>query len=778
MIAITKKRDVGHRRLNHWLRMIEDYIKQDTKPNVIESTLETLERRYEEFYRLQLSYEETIQDDEELDEAVKKWTAIDCQVVAVRASAGEYIRDKQTGAEKHVHRRSDIADSIKFLYIISVLSGAARSTVEGLPVTSGYRLADAVPLADILGKRTARDLMALGSPGNRPRCLFFVQERKYGMRFLVDSGLENQRASIQHHILTHGLPVFARPRRLPPDRLELARKEFDILLSIIRPSNSSWASPLHMVRKKQPNTWRSWGDYQRLNNVTKPGRYPIPNFNDFVTQLSGRTIFSKVSLIRAYQQIPVAEEIPKAAITTSFSLYEYEVLDRLRKVGLKVKPEKCQLMKRKVAYLGHIISEKGIATDPSKTRAVKEWQAPSCVSELRQLLGLASYYRKFVNGFASIAAPLHQLQEGDAEWKWTKVCQAAFDALKHQLTSASILAYSDFRRRFLVDVDASGDGLGAVLSQKDGSKERVVAYASRSLTKPERCYCVTRREMLGLKPILLARDEWGRPLMVPHVHAVCGEKKAIKKQPRTDAANDCGLSAAASGMDILGPLEKTPSGNRYVLVLTDYFTKWTAAFPLTNMEADTVAKVLMEKYIAYFRAPDCLHSDQGRSFEARVVQELCRLFDIRKTRSSPYHPQGNGQAERFNRTLLDMLSIMCEANRQQWDEMFSCVMLAYSSSVNESTGVTLAMAMFGRELQLPLDIQMGSPQRKDTETLPNYIRQTRERIDIVHEQMRRQLKVQQRRQKSLYDRKATQGTFCVKDLVWLAILRGGKLHPC
>ncbi|KRX42752.1 Retrovirus-related Pol polyprotein from transposon 17.6, partial [Trichinella sp. T6] len=175
-----------------------------------------------------------------------------------------------------------------------------------------------------------------------------------------------------------------------------------------------------------------------------------------------------------------------------------EVLDRLRKVGLKVKPEKCQLMKRKVAYLGHIISEKGIATDPSKTRAVKEWQAPSCVSELRQFLGLASYYRKFVNGFASIAAPLHRLLEGDAEWKWTEDCQVAFDALKHQLTSAPILAYPDFRRRFLVDVDASGDGLGAVLSQKDGNKERVVAYASRSLTKPERRYCVTRREMLGL----------------------------------------------------------------------------------------------------------------------------------------------------------------------------------------------------------------------------------------------------------------------------------------
>ncbi|KRX75077.1 Retrovirus-related Pol polyprotein from transposon [Trichinella sp. T6] len=171
-----------------------------------------------------------------------------------------------------------------------------------------------------------------------------------------------------------------------------------------------------------------------------------------------------------------------------------EVLRRLREVGLKVKPKKCRLIKRKVAYSGHIISEKGIATDPCKTCAV----TPTCVTELRQFLGLASYYRKFVNGFANIAAPLHRLLEKGAEWDWSKACQSAFDALKYHLTSAPILAYPEFHRRCTVDVDIRGDGLGAVLSQREGKAERVVAYASRTLTKTERRYCATRREMLGL----------------------------------------------------------------------------------------------------------------------------------------------------------------------------------------------------------------------------------------------------------------------------------------
>ncbi|KRZ17157.1 Transposon Tf2-9 polyprotein [Trichinella zimbabwensis] len=466
-----------------------------------------------------------------------------------------------------------------------------------------------------------------------------------------------------------------------------------------------------------------------------------------------------------------------------------EVLDRLRKVGLKVKPETWQLMKRIVAYLAHIVYEKGIATDSGKTRA------------LRQFLGLTS----------AVPEVRKRLLEGDTRWKWTEDCQAAFDAVKHQLTSAPIFAYPDFRRRFLVDVDASGDGLGAVLSQRDGSKERVehrpgrlhgnadvlsrtscaqcgrpmkssmravraapsgsavVAQAVRDqllaaqqadpeiqrlrqwvLADPgpnwiveEGLICRRRDGLMaeeGAKHVLVPRALRSE-IMIPAQQSVRGPPRrtcrtctqcAARKSPSKNSRALMQPMTASYplqrvGMDILGPLERIPFVNRYVLVLTDYFTRWTAAFPLANMEAETVAK------------------------------ELCHLFDIRKTQSSPYHPQWNRQDERFNRTLLGMLSIMCEENRHQWDEM-RCLASCWRTTVNvnESTGVAPAMAMFGRELQLPLGIQMGSPQWKDTETLPNYIRQTSERIDIEHEQMRRQLKVQQRWQKSLYDRKATQ----------------------
>ncbi|KRZ96761.1 Pro-Pol polyprotein [Trichinella sp. T8] len=177
-------------------------------------------------------------------------------------------------------------------------------------------------------------------------------------------------------------------------------------------------------------------------------------------------------------------------------------------------------------------------------------------------------------------------------------------------------------------------------------------------------------------------------------YAACEKEGPAKNNRAPMQAMTAGYPLQRVGIAILGPLERTPPGDRYEQVLTDYFTKWTVAFPLTTMEAGAVAKVLVEKYVAYFGAPDYLHSDQGCSFEASVVLNMCHLFSIRKSRFSPYYPQGNGQAERFNSTLLYILSFMVYGNLRQWDGMLPFVMLAYNSSVHERKRVTHMIVIF------------------------------------------------------------------------------------
>ena len=180
-----------------------------------------------------------------------------------------------------------------------------------------------------------------------------------------------------------------------------------------------------------------------------------------------------------------------------------QVFDRIRKAGLKLKPAKCQFLKKRVTFLGHVVSSQGIETDPEKTRDVDEWPTPENLVELQSFLGLASYYRRFIADFSIIAEPLYRLSKKGIRFLWGPEQRRAFEELKHRLTSAPVLAYPDFSPgagTFVLDTYASQRlGIGAVLSQvqSDGT-ERVVAYGSRSLNEHERNYCTTRLEMLAL----------------------------------------------------------------------------------------------------------------------------------------------------------------------------------------------------------------------------------------------------------------------------------------
>lgn len=175
-----------------------------------------------------------------------------------------------------------------------------------------------------------------------------------------------------------------------------------------------------------------------------------------------------------------------------------EVFRRLREANLKIKVDKCKFFTRETKYLGHVVSEQGIKTDPDKVIAITQIPAPGNVKEVRQFLGIASWNRRFVANFATISQPLTELLKKVRHWKLGDDHEQAFRTLKRKLTEAPVLACPDFAKTFILQTDASDFGLGAVLTQEFAEGERVIAYASRHLNAAERNYSATEKECLAI----------------------------------------------------------------------------------------------------------------------------------------------------------------------------------------------------------------------------------------------------------------------------------------
>ncbi|CAK8692643.1 unnamed protein product [Clavelina lepadiformis] len=796
----------------------------------------------------------------------------------------------------------------------------------------------------------------------------------------IDEGLSDEQrqavlAILRKHQDTGGAsPSRQAPRRMGPQQKRKVEEIINDMQEgdLIRPSKSPWSSSIVLVKKKSGET-RFCIDYRQVNAKTKKNSFPVPRIDDSLDELAGCEYFSTLDLKSGYWQIPMDEASREAtAFTSHVGLFEFNVMpmglcnsaasfqrlmrivlhgvewkgvlaylddvivygrsfeehlerlklvfERIKAAGLTLKPTKCTLFNAEVHFLGHVVSRRGVKCDPNKTKAVVEWPIPRCVKHVRQFVGLTSYYRKFIKNYANIAAPLHKLTEKGKKFSWTKECQTAFENLKGALVSSPVLRYPDFNNSFILDTDASDLVIGCVLSQNVSGGEHVVAYGSRSLSKSERNYSTTRKELLAivyasklfrcyllgnkfllrtdhssLRWLWRSKEMYGQcarwvehlsayefelvhrvgnkhqnadalsrveleetPADFPYVvqdpgknittvtnvlHTIelrealgysVGEIKAaqeadedisplfrwlekgvrpnyrsVKKlsavlrhywsvfgklsqrngilyyrdenctQPGESVyrlilpaklrlkvlrnlhdervgGGHLGIAKTSSKIrnrfywarwrrevedycrrclgcefnkkpskssraelipsnecrplerievDVLGPLPMSHTGFQYILVACDVYTKYVRAWPMRHQSAKETAGLLFHRWFMVHGVPETVHSDQGRNFESTLFKELLALMGANKTRSSPYHPSGNGGVERNNRTIVAMLRNYVQKDERNWDQVLSAVVAAYNASAHDSTGLSPHYLLTGRMLRLPADLQ-------------------------------------------------------------------------
>jgi len=330
-------------------------------------------------------------------------------------------------------------------------------------------------------------------------------------------------------------PISKPPYRMAPAELKELKVQLEDLLQkgYIRPSMSPWGAPVLFVKKKD-GILRLCIDYRKLNKITIKNKYPLSRIENLFNQLQGMRVFSKIDLRLGCHQLRIKpEDTPKTTFRTRYGHYEFTVmpfgltnapvafmdlmnrvfrpyldefvvvfiddiliyskieeehsehlrivLQTLREHKLYAKLSKCEFWLSEVTFLGHVISKEGVKVDPQMVKAVIEWPRPTNITEIRSFLGMAGYYRRFVQDFAGIALPLTHLLRKATKFEWDEKCEAAFQELKHKLTTAPVLALPVEVEDCIIYSDASRRCMGCVLMQN----ERVIAYASRQLKPHE-----------------------------------------------------------------------------------------------------------------------------------------------------------------------------------------------------------------------------------------------------------------------------------------------------
>lgn len=809
---------------------------------------------------------------------------------------------------------------------------------------------------------------------------------------------------VKHRIETHGEPVTLHPYRTPVTLRPLVQQHIQEMLDhgIIRPSSSPYRSPVVMVKKKTGDL-RFCVDYRKLNSMTVKDRYPLPRIDDTLDYLHGSRYFSTIDLFSGYWQIEIADSDKfKTAFTSEFGHFEFnrmpfglcnapstfqrlmenilrpligkfvlvyiddvivysknledhaknleETFGFLQKAGLKIKLSKCSFATEKVNYLGHVVSKDGVAPDPGKLSAVDKFPAPKNADQVRSFLGLASYYRRFIENFAEKAHAMSMLTRKTVAWQWGPAEQSAFDCVKKCLVTSPVLGYPDFTRAFIVHTDASGYGIGAVLSQMqsklvnprpteespdDSNEETVIAYTSRHLSDSQIKWSTTEKEAFAiihsvktfyhylygtkftivtdhrpLEYLMSKKDPTGRlarwslflqqfditikyrpgkanqnadclsripvNLIVPlnfviadwieaqNADPFCQEvlKQTTVEPVQLDSGRvitkeddfvkiPSGLLSTASGkivvpaklqqeiigryhdhkmsghlgidktlanvrakyfwprmvkhvrtyvnncltcakrkavgackaplqpipiaeyiwqriaMDIMGPLPESFKGNKYILVIMEYTTRYVLALPLKEISAKTVMRKFIKHIVNREGIPSEILTDQGSNFQSQSMKELCKQLGIKQLRTTAYHPQTDGAVEKFNRTLGDMLTAHVTNDPAQWDEHLDYCVAHYNRTPHSSTGETPFYLLKGRDALEPTDLRPPMRNRLLEDESNIFSQQWHDAVELA----KCHLIISQSRQKHYYDVGTKICSYEPNDLILLKEMR-------
>ena len=663
------------------------------------------------------------------------------------------------------------------------------------------------------------------------------------------------------------------------------------------------------------------------------------------------------------------------------------VLDRLSQCNMKLSPKKCFFFQKEVKYVGHVISADGVRTDPNKTEKVASWPRPSNRNQLRSFLGFCGFFRRFIDNYATIVKPMNDLLVGsptkkvrgkqvrhrEPPYQWGPSQELAFEEIKQKLISPPVLGYPDFEKPFKLSIDASANGLGAVLYQEQGGADKVIAYASRGLSKTEKHYDAHKLEYLALKwavtqkfhdylygnffsvytdnnpltyvltsakldatghrwlaalatydfeifykrgkdnsdadglsrlsddqhdkisqeavkaiggtvngyihslvmtsddevsdvfhselhdpavwrsrqredqviyqlirsltestdfrpqttegellkreyrnlklvrgvlyrkrlvegttnmqlvlpkefrktalhgchddnghlgrdkclPLLRDRFYWPKMQNDLEVH-ISSCERCVKRKHTPDIAPLISIKTSQPlelvCMDFLS-LESSKGGFQHILVITDHFTRYAVAVPTKNMLSRTVAQVFLDQFVVHYGFPARIHSDQGANFVSKMIEDLCKLSGMEKSRTSPYHAMGNGACERFNRTLLGMLGTLKPSDKANWKNHVAPLVHAYNCCRHETTNISPYQLMFGRQPRLAIDVVLGLVSQGKTLEYVDYVEELKCSLDRAYGLANERIQKNQERQKCSYDARARGAVVQIGDRV-------------